>query len=93
MRDDVDTAPRGGQARRWSLALDLIAIACSIAPVVGDVASIPVAVAAIVTRLAGTGRHEPRDGRTARRSAFGVGRGAVDLLLAVVLVLASKGPG
>lgn len=74
----------------YALAFGLLAIACALIPVIGDLVAVPIAVVAVVCGVVGVGHYDA--GRAPRMlpALAGAILGAVALLLVVVGLIATS---
>lgn len=86
-------AHRPHRAGGYALSFGLLSLLLVLLPVIGDLFSVPLAVAAIGCGIVGVGHHDA--GRSPRMlpSVLGAALGAVSLLVTVVSLLATHTPG
>lgn len=87
MRDERRSSRKQYTAGEYALAFGLIAVACVLIPVIGDVLSAPVAVAAVSFGLIGIWRWDEGRAQRVLPAAVGAALGAISLFAIVFMLI------
>lgn len=81
---------RRNHAGRYALTFGLLALACALIPVIGDLVAVPTAVIAVVCGVVGVGHYDAGRAPRMLSALTGAILGAVALLIVLVGVIAAS---